>query len=537
MAQLGSAAAMTPNSIAHVIASIARLEDIPRTYAAFRPDAPAATFDGFAMSYGELDARSNRFANALQADGVGPEDRVAVVLKNSGVYFETLFGARKLGAVQVGINCRLAPAEMAYILQDSGSPVLVLDAELAHLADDIRGELDRDLRIVVAGESSSGLQSYDEWIAAFPDSDPGHRSAPGDTALQLYTSGTTGRPKGVMLSNANLWAYFEAARTVFPIPHPGTHLIVLPLFHVAALVWSMRGLSYGGHLVGLRDFDAQKVLALIPHYRATDFIVVPAVLQMIVNAADPERQDYSSLEAVGYGGAILTEKLARRTAEVFKRPIYGMYGSTELAFGCTTFVIDQAVIEDLILLESCGCALPGTDLRIVDTATHETLPDGQVGELWVNSGQKAKGYWNLPEASAESFRPDGWFRTGDMGFVRDGYLFLTDRLKDMIKTGGENVYPAEVERVLAEHPAVEDSVVIGVPDDKWGEAVKAIVILARGHSADADELMRFTRKRLAGFKNPKSIEIVDSLPRTASGKVMKNVVREPYWAGHERRIQ
>ncbi|MDF7774813.1 long-chain-fatty-acid--CoA ligase [Sphingomonas sp. AOB5] len=523
--------------IADIVASIATLEDAVRVHGRHHPDRNAVTFDGRNLTFGQLDARSNQLASALAAEGLGPEDRVAVALKNSTYYFETLFGARKLGAVQVGINCRLAAAEMVYILKDAGARVLVLDSELIALADAIRADVGDGVRILVAGDGDhAGLEDYDAWLAAFPAADPGHRSEPDDTALQLYTSGTTGRPKGVMLANRNLQAYFAAARDIFPIPYQGVHLIALPLFHVAALVWSMRALTHGGHCVGLRDFDAERLLSMIEEYRANDFIVVPAVLQMLVNQADPAKTDFSSLKAVGYGGAILTEKLARRTIEIFKQPIYGMYGSTELAFGCTILFIDDAVLADPVLLESCGQPLPGTTLRIVNTETLEPVADGTVGELWVASGQRAKGYWNLPEATEESFRSDGWFRTGDMGFVRDNTLYLTDRLKDMIKTGGENVYPAEVERVLAEHPAIEDSVVIGVPDEKWGEAVKALVILCKGASADADEIIAFTRQRLAGFKCPKTLEIVESLPRTASGKVQKNVVREAYWRGHERRI-
>ena len=531
------AALVGSDDLGDLVASVATLEDAVRVHACAHPDRPAVTFDGRGLTYRALDERSNRLANALAAAGVGPEDRVAVALKNSTYYYETIFGARKLGAVQVGINCRLAPAEMAYILQDAGARIFILDSELVALAARIREQVGDDVRIYVAGSGDhAGLEDYDDWLAGFPTTDPGHRSGPDDTALQLYTSGTTGRPKGVMLANRNLQAYFEAARDVFPVPYQGVHLIALPLFHVAALVWSMRVLTHGGHCVGLRDFDAERLLSMIEEYRANDFIVVPSVLQMLVNMADPAKTDFSSLRAVGYGGAILSEKLARRTIEIFGRPIYGMYGSTELAFGCTILLIDEPMLNNPALLESCGQPLPGTALRIVDPETFETLPDGQVGELWVASGQRAKGYWNLEQATTESFRTDGWFRTGDMGFVRDNTLFLTDRLKDMIKTGGENVYPAEVERVLAEHPAIEDSVVIGVPDDKWGEAVKALVILSQGAVANPNEIIAFTRERLAGFKCPKSVEIVENLPRTASGKVQKNVVRESYWRNHERRI-
>lgn len=511
------------------------LEDAVRLHAQLAPESPAITFDGDRVTYGEFDARSNRIANALAGEGIGAGDRVAVVLKNGRHCYETLIGARKVGAVQVAINWRLAPPEMAWIAEDSGTRILVIGAELAGMAPKILAQLDREVRVFVTGSDAQGYELFDDWIAGFPESDPGIRSEPDDIAIQLYTSGTTGRPKGAMLSNANLWAYYRAAGEMYPMRHGGAHLIALPLFHVAALIWSLRVFVHGGHCVGLRDFDPARLLAMIPQYQLRDFIVVPAALQMLVNGADPDA-DYSSLDHIGYGGSILTEKLARSAIETFGCPIIGMYGSTELSFGCTLLMIDHDVLEEPLLLESCGRALPGTNLGIFDVETLAEVRDGEVGELWVRSGQRAQGYWNRPEATAEAFRHDGWFRTGDMGYLRNGYLYLSDRLKDMIKTGGENVYPAEVERVLGEHPAIEDSVVIGVPDDKWGESVKALVILTAGGSADPDEIIAFARERLAAFKCPKSVEIRDAFPRTGSGKAMKNVLREPYWEGKERRV-
>lgn len=513
------------------------LEDAVRLHARLAPNSRAISCGDSAVSYAEFDARTNRIANGLASVGVGEGDRIAVILKNGRYSYETLIGARKAGAVQVAVNWRLAVPEMAWIAEDAGARLIVLDAEFAHLAPAILSTMSFRPRILIAGEDGSpgGHESFDDWVEALPADDSGRSSAPDEIAIQLYTSGTTGRPKGAMLTNANLWAYYRAAGELYPMRPRGAHLIALPLFHVAALIWSLRVFVHGGHCVGTRDFDAPTLLAMIPKYQLRDFIVVPAALQMLVNAADPTA-DYSSLDHIGYGGSILTEKLARAAIDAFGCPIVGMYGSTELSFGCTVLIIDDAILDSSHLLNSCGRALPGTTLGIFDPETLEQKPEGEVGELWVRSGQRAQGYWKRPDATAEAFREDGWFRTGDMGYLRDGFLYLSDRLKDMIKTGGENVYPAEVERVLAEHPAIEESAVIGVPDEKWGESVKALIVLASGQTADPDEVIAFARARLASFKCPKSVEILDSFPRTGSGKVVKTELREPYWAGQERRV-
>lgn len=452
------------------------LEDAVRTHAQLAPESAALTFHDVTINYERFNDRTNRLANALMSIGYEPDDRLAVVLKNGFCSYESLIAARKIGAVQVAINWRLAPAEIAWIVNDCQSKLLVVDVELAPRMPEILNALGRPIEVYVAGTADvAGVQSLDEWAQAFDGSDPGRKSSPDEIAIQLYTSGTTGRPKGAMLSNRNLWSFFANAAQVLPMRPRGNHLIVLPLFHVAALIWSMRVFVHGGHCVGMREFDPSSMLALIPKYKINDFATVTTVLHMLERHAD-KTLDYSSLDGICLGGGALSEISARRILKTFGCPVYGMYGSTELTFGCTLLWIDEALLERPELLESCGRPFPGITLEIRDPVTLERLDDGEVGELWVRGGQRSEGYWNRHEETAQAFRSDGWFRTGDMGCLRDGYLYISDRLKDMIRTGGENVYPAEVERVLGDHPDILEAVVIGVPDDLWGETVLAVVI-------------------------------------------------------------
>ncbi|MHA3792962.1 AMP-binding protein [Sphingomonas sp. YL-JM2C] len=524
------------DGVPSAIRGIGSLEDAIRVHARLDPDRPAITFHDRTISYGSFDKRTNRLANALLSAGYGAQDRLAVVLKNGPCSYESLIAARKIGAVQVAINWRLAPSEIAWIVNDCRSRILILDADLADKAAEIAAMLDRPIEMLVAGDAGmAGLASVDEWIARFSDTDPGRTSAFDETAIQLYTSGTTGRPKGAMLSNGNLWSFFDNAARVLPMRAFGNHLIVLPLFHVAALIWSMRVFVHGGHCIGMREFDPDAMLSLIPRYRVNDFATVTTVLYMLQRHA-PRDLDYSSLEGICVGGGMLSERSAREMMETFGCPIYGMYGSTELTYGCTLLWIDEALLETPELLDSCGRPFPDITLGIFDPESEQALPDGVIGELWVRGGQRGQGYWNRPEETAKAFRPDGWFRTGDMGHLRDGYLYISDRLKDMIRSGGENVYPAEVERVLGEHPAIQEAVVIGVPDDIWGESVKALIILREGRSAEPAEVISYARGHLAPFKCPRSVEFVEGFPRTPSGKPMKNVIREPYWERYSRRV-
>ncbi|HEY5664430.1 MAG TPA: long-chain-fatty-acid--CoA ligase, partial [Ilumatobacter sp.] len=497
--------------------------------------------DDRSWTYAELDLESNRAANALAAAGVGAGDRVAFLDKNAPEYFSFLLGAGKLNAVTVAVNWRLAPPEMEYILDNAEAKVLLIGAEfLGHLA---KMNLSTVTTVVVLGESDE-YPSYSDWLAGQPTHDPAAPSAPGDTCYQLYTSGTTGLPKGVELTNANLFGMMEFASGEWFFDVDSVNLVAMPLFHVAGSGWGVVGLFNGGTNVLMRDIDPARILALIEQHGITNALLVPAVLQFLLMMPNIGETDFSTMRCMVYGASPITESVLVGSMNAMGCKFVQAYGLTETTGGIT---ILRAHDHDpggprAHLLRSAGEPWGDVELRIVDADGVTDLPDGEVGEVWCRTAQNMKGYWANPEATAEAF-PEGlgadgrgWFRTGDAGYLRDGYLFIHDRVKDMIVSGGENVYPAEIENVLMKHPDIADVAVIGVPHDKWGETVKAIVIAKAGSDPSEQAIIAYCKEHLAGYKCPTSVDRVDAIPRNPSGKVLKTELRKPYWAGRDRMV-
>ena len=508
---------------------------IVQQWARETPDAPALTLGDTTLSWADLQARTQAVAGALRADGVGKADRVAFLDKNGLTYFEVLFGSAALGAVDVAVNWRLAPTEMAFIVNDSGATVLVLSSDFLPQLAEMLPELTSVTRIVVAGPDAGGHTPYEEWLAA---AEPVTEVVPvdeTDIALQLYTSGTTGMPKGVMLDNGCFAGLMDMARQL-DIGRDAVNLAAMPMFHIGGSGWALFGMSIGVHTVLLRELDPALLLQLIPQHGITHAFLVPAALLFLTLMPGVEEMDFSSLRSIAYGASPISEDLLTRCMDLFGCGFYQVYGLTE-----TTGAITMLTPEDHLdtahreRLRSAGRPMDGVELRCVDLVTGEDVPEGQVGEVWIRSRQNMSGYWRQPEATRAAL-VDGWFHTGDAGYLVDGYLFLHDRVKDMVVTGGENVYPAEVENALMKHPAIADVAVIGVPSEKWGEEVKAVVVPAPGQEVDADEVIAFARQHLGGFKVPKSIDVTDVLPRNPSGKVLKKDLRQPYWEGRERAI-
>lgn len=511
---------------------VSSIEDIARVNARERPAALAVKYDGEAITFGELDRRSSLIANGLISSGVGKGQRVAIIDRNSSTFFELLFGIRKAGAIPVPINWRLAPEEVGYILADAEVTfVFAREGFVDHV-----GEAVPHTRMIMLG-GGPGSEPFAKWRDAQADVDPGRSSAPDEVALQLYTSGTTGRPKGAMLANRGILSFVRSAGAIFGSGADARHLNALPLFHVGGINWALQALAQGASCIGFCDFDADAIIRAIGDERITHMMTVPAVIQLLLASPQIRTGSFDTLRAIVYGGSTIAEKVLREAIETFGCGFYGMYGSTELSFGVTLLPPEEhdfAARPDL--LTSCGRPLPGTIVRIVDPATLQDVPDGQPGEIWVDTPQRAEGYWRLPAASAETFRSDGWYRSGDIGFTEGGHLHLCDRMNDMIVSGGENVYPAEVERVLLAHEAVADACVFATPDDKWGEAVTAAIILKESSALGDAELIAYARDRLAGFKCPRRVEFVEAFPRTASGKVQRHVLKAPFWVGYSRRI-
>lgn len=526
--------------------SITTLDQALPLFARERPDQVALRAGERSWTYPELHAESARVAQALLAAGVAPQQRVAFLGRNVPEYFTLLFGTAMVNGVTLAVNWRLAPPEMEYILNHAQAKVLLIAAEfLGHLE---QMNLETVEQVVVIegdpGPSGGSEVAYAQWIADQPETDPAIGCDVEDVCYQLYTSGTTGLPKGVELTHRNLMCAMDIGAREWAIDGDSVVMVAMPLFHIAGSGWGVAGFTQGAEMILVRDMDPAEVLRLIETHGVTNSLFVPAVLQILSSVPGVEKTDFSTLRRIVYGASPISEQVLVRSMEVFGCEFAQVYGLTE-----TTGAITNLPPEDhdpggpkAHLLRAAGRPWGDVEIRIVDAETRKDLPDGQVGEIWCRTAQNMKGYWRNDEATAESF-PEGkdanglgWFRTGDAGYMKDGYLYIHDRVKDMIVSGGENVYPAEIENVLMGHPKVADAAVIGVPSEKWGETVKAIVVDAPDGGATDEELVAWCRERLAGYKCPTSIDRIDALPRNPSGKILKTELREPYWKGHGRRV-
>lgn len=499
-----------------------------RHWAEVKPDHVALRWEGGEMTYRELDLRSSRVAQALRAEGVGPGERVAFLDKNAPGQVELFFGAAKLNAVPAPVNFRLAPPEVALIVSDTRAKVFVAGVEFRAATSEVSGT-----KVLAFGEE------FAAWRDAHPAEDPGTPQNPGDVAYQLYSSGTTGRPKGVELMQSNLAAGLSLYPSLISLGGDSVSMVAMPLYHIGGGGWLLAGMSVGATNVLVRDIVPTDLVRLIEQERVTHAFIVPAVLQFMLSVPGVADRDFSSLHTFLYGASPISEKVLADSIRTFKCRFVQVYGLTE---SMGTVVMLPAADHDpdgpnRHRLRSVGLPAPGVEARVADPVTGDDVPRGQVGEIWVRGPMVMKGYWNMPEATAEVLRPGGWLRTGDAGYAdADGYLYVHDRIKDMIVSGGENIYPAEVENVLMSHPAIADAAVIGVPDEKWGETPKAMVVRAPAAALTEQEVIAYCRERLAGFKCPTSVEWLQQLPRNASGKILKRDLRAPYWAGRDRMV-
>ena len=517
--------------------TIQTLADISRYQRQQRPTATALVYahDGREWTYEALDLEACQCANALQAMGTGVQDRVAYLGKNAPEYFTTLFGVTKLNAVSVAVNWRLAAPEMEYILNHSESRVLFIGDEfLGHLA-----QMTLNLtHIVVLGDpGDTGYPTYAQWLAGQSTVDPAVPVLPEDTCYQLYTSGTTGLPKGVETTNANMLAILRDGLGALNFTPATVNLVCMPLFHISGSGWGAAGLFSGARSVLMRDVDMQEILRLIPAMQVTHSIFVPAVMQFLLAQPNILDVDFSSLQMVAYGASPITEEVLVAAMNMFKANFYQVYGLTETTGGVTVLMPEDHDPGGprAALLRSCGKAVANHELRIIDRQSGAVLADGEVGEILIKGPQIMRGYWRNAAATAECIDADGWFRSGDAGYLQDGFLFIHDRVKDMIISGGENIYPAEIENVLMSHPDISDAAVIGVPSDRWGETVKAIVT-RKDPNLTEEAVFAYCRQRLAGYKCPTSVDWLATIPRNPSGKILKTELRKPYWAGRTRNV-
>lgn len=513
----------------------ATLAGVLREHAAVRGDAPCLIYEGTTTTYAELDERASRVASALVAHGVQPGDRVALVDKNAPACLEVMFGAAKCGAAYVPVNWRLAPREVGQIVEDCEPAVIFAGAEFVELVT----KAAPGARVVqLEGEAQAPVLAYERLVAEADATDPGIDAGPDGIAVLMYTSGTTGRPKGVELPNRNFLGRLGDQGELWGYDETSVNLVTMPLFHVGGTSLLMLGVVPGGATVLMRDFDPAKLLALIEEHKVTNTLLVPAMIQALLMMPTCATTDWSTMRTLLYGSSPIAEKLLRDAMEVMRCGFVQIYGMTEHSGVAAALPAeDHDPVNRPELIASCGKPLPWVDVMIADPATGEAAAPGEVGEIWVRSDQLMRGYWRQPDQTAEALVADGWYRTGDAAVQdEDGYLYIRDRVKDMIISGGENVYPAEIENVLAEHPAVGEATVIGIPHPKWGETPLALIVPKPDAEVVEEDVIAFCRERLAGFKCPTAVATMDEFPRTASGKVLKHELREPYWAGHERRV-
>ncbi|MDG4794573.1 fatty acid--CoA ligase [Micromonospora sp. WMMD1082] len=513
------------------------LVDVVRAHAARRADVTAVQCAGRSVSYADLQAASNRAAHAIRAAGLRRGDRIAWYGKDSEHYYELLLGIAKAGAVLVPVNWRLAADEVEHVLSDSGATLLFVDADAEATADRIAAERP-GLRVVRLDRPDAPGAGFVEWIAPHPDTNPLTRVDPDDAVAQIYTSGTTGLPKGVVLAHRSFFAVREAlagAGLDWLDWHDGDRsLVCVPGFHIGGLWWVVQGLAAGITNIVMPVFTPAETVALIRAEGVTVAGMVPAMLRLVLAEPGVGSADFTAVRKVVYGGSPISEPLLAECIKTFDCDFAQIYGLTET--GNTAMCLPPA--DHYIgstRLQAAGRPYPGFEVAVVGEGGRR-LPAGEIGEVLLRTPAAMLEYWNRPEATAQTL-VDGWVHTGDAGYLdEDGYLFIRDRIKDMIIVGGENVYPAEVEAALAKHPAVAEAAVIGVPDERWGEAVHAFVVPRPGERADARELAGFLSGRLAPFKTPQQYEMVESVPRNASGKVLRRELRDRFWRGHERLV-
>jgi acyl-CoA synthetase (AMP-forming)/AMP-acid ligase II len=506
------------------------LSDVPAIAAHHAPDTLAITFQDRACTYAELRDRCWRLSNALiQVTERG--DRVAILAENCPEYVECYYGVPGAGLALTLLNYRLSARELAYIIGDSEPRVLVLEPKYLPTIQQIRSEIPSVEQIVLIGGETQGTLGYEAFVATGAASEPSRKPKEDDLCWLLYTSGTTGLPKGAMLSHRNLMAAVVNTMCSWDAGTDDICMFTFPQFHVAGYVMPMYHLrTYP--VVLLKAFNVETLLASIEEHRVTSTAMAPTMIAMLLEGPIADRYDLSSLRRIGYGASAMPAEVLRRARARWPGIAFSTgFGMTELSGNVMVLGPadhDRAADQGLEILRSVGRQMPLARVRVVDDEGRDVAPDTP-GEIVVKGDQVLMGYWRNPEATKASF-VDGWFRSGDVGrWDRNGYLYIVDRKKDMILTGGENVYPREVEEVLYAHPAVVEAAVVGAPDPKWGEKVVAVVCVRS--EVSGEELIAFCRERIASYKKPRHVVFIDALPKNASGKVLKRELRARIAAG------
>jgi acyl-CoA synthetase (AMP-forming)/AMP-acid ligase II len=500
-----------------------------------------ATIDGERrQTWKEFEQRVAKLAGALLALGLEPGERVAILSFNSDRYLEYFFAIPWAGGIIVPLNTRLAPPEHVHLLNDSGSQILVVDDAHAALLPTLTAETTTIRCIVFAGNGGApaGLLDHEAILeSASPAPDAGRGGD--DVAGIFYTGGTTGLPRGVMLTHTNLVSNALVSLLNIYEGSPWTYLHTAPMFHIADCQWNVGVTLHAGTHVFMSKFAPEDMLKAIETYRVTHCALVPTMVNMLCNAEGREKYDMTSLRGMNYGGSPMPPATIIKTRQAFPQcRLFQGYGQTETSPN-VSMLSDKYHDPDgphASKIASAGQPVFTVEVKIVDSHDQQ-VPRGVVGEIAVRGPNVMAGYWNKPEETAYALR-DGWMHTGDLGYMdEDGFLYVVDRMKDMIISGGENVYSAEVEKVIYQHPAVAMCAVIAVPDEKWGEAVHAVVVPKQGQTISGEEIIAYCRQHIAGYKCPRTVEIRhESLPMSGAGKILKRELRAPFWEGKTRAV-
>lgn len=509
-----------------------------RTY----PDRRAIAYGDHELCYQQFNERVNRLANAFEKLGIKRGSTIAILLHNCPQFLEALFACFKAGITAVPMNFRLHPRECSFIIDNSDAAVVIVADEFRDSLYALKDQMPKVKHFICTTDQFEGMLSYEallgEQSASFTEVDVERD----EVAWVFYTSGTTGKPKGAMLTHASLMAmtmsFFSDMTSLGP---EDAILHAAPLSHGSGLYSLPNVAKAAAHIIlKTKAFESKEVFEAIQRWRVTNLFLAPTMIKRLVNSPDIDNYDLCSLRCIHYGGApIYVEDLkaaVRKIGQVFVQ----LYGQGESPMTITYLRMEEHLLEgtdeQMKHLASAGIARTDVEVRVVD-ANDQAVPSGQVGEIIVRGDVVMKGYWRNPEATAQTLR-NGWLHTGDLGIMDDrGYLYLLDRAKDVVISGGENIYSREVEDILIKHPAVLEAAVIGVPDEKWGEAVKAVVVLKEGSTATAEDIIAFCKQHLASYKKPQSVEFADMIPKNVTGKVLKNELREKYWRGEARRIR
>ena len=504
------------------------------TYHARRtPDRRALVHEQRTIAFSEYDSAANRIAHGLIGRGVVPGDRVGFFGLNSPDFYFALTGTVRTGAAFVPLNWRLSPPELGQLLADSAPRVVLAERALADLWNAALAQAGHAVETIWF----DGEDTLERQFAPLPADAPGVRISEEDVAIKLYTSGTTGVPKGVMLTHGgfNRMRLCEHLESAFDWQEGDIFINPLPNFHLLSIGIAFQCLYNGVAISVIRQFDPGGVCAAIQRDRPTLLTLTPTMIQMLLDHPAAEQTDFSSIRLTLYAGSAISLGLIKRAIARMPGQFMQFYGATEANGAFSILRPDEHDLDNEARLQSCGKPLPLIEFRILDAEGNE-VPEGMPGELVVRSPAIAAGYWNQPEATAKVLQ-NGWYRTGDVA-RRDaeGFYYLVDRVKDMIVSGGENIYSAEVENALSTHPGVAQVAVIGIPDARWGEAVLACVVKRAGAEFDEADLIAHARASLAGYKVPKRVEFMDSFPLVPSGKVSKKDLRAPYWGDQGRNV-